>query len=294
MISHKLIIFEVVVILESLSGVTLNSCILAIYIKEWRHGTRLKAFHQVHMSMALVNIVLQCTVIVVLFVVWSPRYYFKEVLILLVLSFSFIHLGFWLMTCLCVYYVVSISNSGHRVWSWLKSNISIIVPKFILVSAVGSFALNVPNFWTFHFQTQNTDSSVNITLSSTNMGDTVHMDPVYQLISSFLGSFLPIGLSTLCLGHALTSLLMHMWRIKHTSSTLSRPNLQSHIRAVRSMALILILCLIFLLAQVSSFISTPTIDNNLYITSCFLMVLFPTLQALVIIQATLKTLSHYF
>ncbi|KAM8962431.1 taste receptor type 2 member 9-like [Pelodytes ibericus] len=270
------------------TGLILNACILIVNFMEWRKGTRLQPCDQIHVSMGLVNILLQCAMTFTWLVLWFPDQYIKDVITLLsALMMFLIYLSLWLNAWLGIYFVTTFSNFNHRLFVCLKSNISTIFTKIILVSAVGCFVVSLPSIWKANLQIHQ-ETIGNSTINSTYITKRRRVNQVYLLTAISVGCYLPFILSNLCIGHILTSLLKHIWRVTHNDSGLTHPNLQAHIRAVTTMILLLCLCLSFYLAQTFRFFSSGSVDDVISQLSFYLTLAFPTAESIILIQASFK------
>ncbi|KAM8962441.1 LOW QUALITY PROTEIN: taste receptor type 2 member 40-like [Pelodytes ibericus] len=288
----KFIIMIVIVFIENLAGFTLNMYILLIHLKNWKKGTRLQPYDQIHIAMA-VNILVQCIMTVFLFKLWFPMSFDKDMVMLFsALMYYLGYFSYWLKAWLCVYYVTTIANFSHRSFIWLKGNISSIAPKLILVSAVGCFAISLPAMWNVHLNIIS-EANGNLTTNSTVISKSIYVDPVFQLITASLGCFLPLILSNFCIGHTLNSILKHVWRVTHNDSGFRLPNLQAHIKAARTMILLIFLSLTLYLAQCFDFVSTFTVENTIFLFGCYLSLLFPASEAVIIIQASSKLRKEF-
>ncbi|XP_053328045.1 taste receptor type 2 member 40-like [Spea bombifrons] len=271
---------------QFLIGLSLNMCILVVNFKEWKKGARLQQYNQLHITMATVNILLQCVLTLSLYIVWSPVLYDQGwVALFSTLPLSLIYFSVWLNTWLCVHYSTSIATFSHCAITWMKSHFSTLLPKLILASAVGSFVISLPAIWNVYSETQ--EANRNFSINSTVTGE-IFVNPSYRLAGTSLGCFLPVTLCSLCIAHTLTSLLRHVWRVKHNDSGFSRPSLRAHVRAVRTMVLLLMLYMSFFVAQALSFVTNHTTEDPLAFLNWFLLLSFPAAGSLVIIQANSK------
>ncbi|XP_063285680.1 taste receptor type 2 member 9-like [Pelobates fuscus] len=284
MISAKLLIFFLFVSAETLIGIIFNAGIFIVNFKDWKRGISLKPIDRIQMTMGLVYIFLQCAMVVDFLTELFSAFFPKNAIFLsLFFIFFLFYFSNWLTACLCVYYVTSIANFTHHFFIWLKSNISSVVTKFMLVFAVGSFILSIPFMWNIDIKNQ-TETSENTTAKSYG----IQVNRLSEMISTSLGLFLPYTLSSVCLGYTLTYIFRHVWRIKHNDSGISRPNLQAHIRAARTMTLLLALFLILYSGQIVEFATTKQVENYSFLVSQFLFFSFPTAEAIIIVQASAK------
>uniref|UniRef100_A0A8C5QFX9 Taste receptor type 2 n=1 Tax=Leptobrachium leishanense TaxID=445787 RepID=A0A8C5QFX9_9ANUR len=264
MISPENIIILVVIFLVSLMGFIFNTAILSINYKRWKSGGRLLPSDQIHIFIGVANILLQCFMAAqsVILAAFNHLLYVEEVIVTFFVLASFlIYVCVWLNTWLCVYYVVSIASFTCQFFVWLKGNLSNILLKLMLVSVVGSFFVSFKS---------------------------INVNTFFQLLSLYLGCFIPFGLSNICLGHTLFSILRHVWRIKHRDSDLSfSPNLQAHVRAAKTMTLLILLYISYCLGQVFGMLYKYYVDK-VSVFSWFLLLFFPSADSFIIIQSNTK------
>ncbi|XP_053328044.1 taste receptor type 2 member 9-like [Spea bombifrons] len=273
----------VIVFVESLTGFTLNTCLLVTNFKDWRRGRCLQLCDLLHMALGLVNLLLQAAVSAhtTLCIVYLPILYIKEVYMMFCVVLPFLaYSSFWLNAWLCVYYVTTITSSQNSFFVWLKSRISTMMSKLVLVSAVGSFSVSLLSIWNV-----SDPRKTNGSMTSNSSGNILYLSFPYQMAAASLGCFLPFVLSILCIGHILTFLARHVWRVKHDGSGFSRSGLRAHVRAVRTMILLVLLFVSFYLSQVFSFLA---MQSNFFFLGLFFILFFPSGEALIIIQANSK------
>uniref|UniRef100_A0A8C5WC11 Taste receptor type 2 n=1 Tax=Leptobrachium leishanense TaxID=445787 RepID=A0A8C5WC11_9ANUR len=285
----------ILIFVAFLTGLTLNFYILIINFKDWRKGNHLQTCDQIHIIMALVNVVFQfmITIQCTIFILYGNISYIKEVVLFFYTTLPLLILfSFWLNACLCIFYVSKIANLSHRYFVWFKYNISTILPKIMLVSAVGTVALCVPSIWNTQVESQQVTTG-NITTNLTVTNKKIVISVWYQLMVAFLGCLLPALISSLCLGHTLTTILRHVWRVNRKDSGLSCQNIQANIKAARTMILLLILCLTFCLSQVFGFAPNYGTENAISLLSWGIIISFPGAESFIIIQASTKLRKNF-
>ncbi|XP_053328041.1 taste receptor type 2 member 40-like [Spea bombifrons] len=288
MVPLKRIAALVYVFSETLISLTLSASILVIILKDRSRNTNLPLCDQIHIAMGLVNIVLQCAVSAhgAMYFIDSPILYVKEMFQTFFILLPFlVYFSFWLNAWLCVYYATSVSSFHHRFLVRLKSKFPAMLPKLMLVSAVGSFVISVPTMWNVYLEMP-PESNGNMSTNATSGSKIIQINPLYQLSIASLGCFVPFTLSVLCIGHTLTSVLRHVWRVKHNECGVSRPSLQAHVRAAVTMILLLFLYLSFYLSQAFSFVCDYITEDVLSIVSWIFIDTFPAAESLIIIQAS--------
>uniref|UniRef100_A0A8C5QFA6 Taste receptor type 2 n=1 Tax=Leptobrachium leishanense TaxID=445787 RepID=A0A8C5QFA6_9ANUR len=282
------------IVLMLVTGVTLNAVILAVNFNEWNKSRTLQLCDQIHIIMGLTNILLQCALGLqsTLYFAYTPLLYTGYGFTTCAVLVTFlVYFNIWLNAWLCAHYFTKIATFTYPFFEWLRGNISVIMPKLILVSAVGSFSISVPYIWNSRVEIH-AEYYGNASVNLSDIRRTLHVNSTYQLIAAFLGCFFPFMISNLCLGHTLASLWRHVRRIKHTDSGLSPPNLQAHVRAARTMTLLLLLYLSYYVAQVVCLVYKYS-DKTFSAIICLLSLSCPAVHSGILIQASCKMRKYF-
>ncbi|XP_040211645.1 taste receptor type 2 member 40-like [Rana temporaria] len=237
----------------------------------------------IFLGKGIVNILLQCVLsLQAILLVLSPEIlYISPVFVFLNTSVYFLtYYSFWLTFWLSAHYCTSITNLSYEFFIWIKRIVSNFLSHLLFLTALGVFIVSVPGFWTVFGE-----SPFQSPENSTEASDI----RVHKLFSHFvpantLGCILPFCLSLLCLVLTFSFLLRHVWRVKNNDSGSTRPNLQAHVTALRTIFFLLLMFTFFCMSQVLLFLQNVL----LLIVSLSLRLLSPSVEAAVIFQASNK------
>ncbi|MEE6513460.1 hypothetical protein FKM82_021106 [Ascaphus truei] len=273
-------------IIPCIAGTIFNSCIMAVSYRNWRKDISLNQCDLILLSMGLSNLALLCILNAELFLYLVPshlRFYSEINSALIFLEMFIIYLNIWLTAWLCVYYCIKISNFMHRLFLRVKLWVSSVLPKLLLMSAVGSFIISVPWLWTCR-----KNSTYSLTANCSAVSETSAFYITNIVIAVMLGCCLPFLLSFIAIGLTLTSLWGHVWRMKKKTSDFSIPRLQVHSRAARTMILLVVLSMAVCMTQLY-ILFFPDVPENIFITICWYSLLcYPAAQAFLLIQGNTK------
>ncbi|XP_068103371.1 taste receptor type 2 member 40-like [Hyperolius riggenbachi] len=244
----------------------------------------------IYFTMGLLNIFMQLVLSTesLIFAFWPALYNMREILLTcIVLGMTLMYSSFWLTGWLCAYYCVTISNFSHRLIVGLKQFLSSFLPHVLLLSVIGSFFMSILMFWMAdmefptQFPTNNTSESF--------VSPKILLSPVYRAMVTVLGCGLPFILALGSTGVTVFSLITHIIRMKNNVSGYTRPNLHAHINATRTMVLLFTFSVIFYIIESLFLISVKGMALSLLIIiSYFVIMSFPTAEAIIIIQAIPK------
>ncbi|KAM4632396.1 taste receptor type 2 member 16-like [Discoglossus pictus] len=218
--------------IQIVTGIFFNSFIMIVSLQD-RDDFSQSPSSQIQFTMGMANVILQCVLSTYGFVaVFSPLMIFSKEFstVLFFMIFFLVNLSFWLTAWLSSLYCVIIVRFSNKFISSLKMKFSGVVPKLLLVTVLGSFAISVPSIWYFHFE-------VHVTLSenmTSNYTGTVNvliqpdLNFFYAMVYSTIGCFLPFIITLTSIGFTLASLLGHVWRIKLKTSSSGAPQLAAH------------------------------------------------------------------
>ncbi|XP_069841100.1 taste receptor type 2 member 40-like [Dendropsophus ebraccatus] len=291
MISPFIVFILVLHLIALCSGVTLNVAIVNVHIRSWRQHLLAGGCDKIVVAMASANVLLQ------VLLTCGGTLFFSQLFLVLphsaLSSFfftfvSFVDLCFWNSSWLSTYYCLKLVNLSQKLLLWIKSRFSSAVTPLILGSAVGSFLINLPSLWT------------TIEMSVDNIGNTSVSD--YRLdmaLSSIaviitLGSGLPFLITLFCILLSVKSLLTHVWKLQKNSSEIRYSRLQGHIRAVRTMILLLFLDLMFCTVVMGVVLQSLNVGPVLGILTWMYMLLYPSFQSMIIITGNPKLLKDVF
>ncbi|XP_068103533.1 taste receptor type 2 member 40-like [Hyperolius riggenbachi] len=243
----------VVTVIAWLPGVGLNASIVAVYFREWRNNRNLNVCDKIFLSMALLNVFLQCFNSVNSFFntfgISSPHAG-NTLVVTAICSFSLMYGNFWQSAWLSIYYCLKLVKYSHHFFLQLKKTLSSSVSQILVVLLVGMFFINLPLLCTMRVQLL--QNLTNIPLPYIIVHNIRHL-----YVNIMFGCCLPFLVSFVCIVLSVTSLLRHVWRIHQTSSQFSSsPQIKGHLQAARTMILQLSLNSVLCLA-VSYLMSTP-------------------------------------
>ncbi|XP_073490711.1 taste receptor type 2 member 40-like [Aquarana catesbeiana] len=270
------------------SGLTLNSYIVVMYFWEWRKKKGFNVPDRIVLLSSLTGIVFQITfsIEVLKFDFGSHSSQSKSLQIYIVVFNIFLmNENLWNTAWLSIYYCLKLVKFSHRIFLQLQRRLSSSITQILGVSLVGLFFITLPLPWTLQVDHKiiKDPSGMNYTLSY------IDMDVQYSPLYIVLGSLLPFLLIFICIGLSVRSLLSHVHQIHHNSSQFSSsPQLEGHLRAVRTMILQVCLCLALYLTFCNNLlfpINTETVVNVVFFT---IITSYPSFQAAISIQGNPK------
>ncbi|KAG8548255.1 hypothetical protein GDO81_025943, partial [Engystomops pustulosus] len=275
----------------TISGILLNSFIVAVYIQDWRRHRAVVMCDQITFIMSFINVLLQLSLFMdgmfLLFGLYSqlPKEFF---LCFLVLIFFLIDVGFWHTTWLAISYFTRLVHVSHPIFTRLKSYFPCSALPLLLGSATGSFLINIPYFFTTHFIIKEFASNESdIAMYSTEF----HSSSI--LLHLVFGCCLPLSLTLICIGLCVRSLLSHVWRMRHNRGQYSSsPQLQALVQAAGTMILRVLLELAFSLCMTSLIATSFKMDQKTSLILWFLVVSCPTAQSIVLIMGSPRLKSR--
>ncbi|XP_063789059.1 taste receptor type 2 member 40-like [Pseudophryne corroboree] len=274
-----------IAITEGVVAITLNAVIIIICVKSMKNGVKLRPSDVIHIIMAAANITLRGLLLSQsLGSLFLANYVTDSYYMVLVLLPFLMYFIFWLTAWLCAYYCATITNFSHRLCVWVRQCLSAFLPHLLLLSGVGSLAISLPSIWTVFLKAQ-LQNPGNSTLSSAMVNGVVFTSLPYTVLANLLGSGLPFIFIITSLVVTVSSLLRHVCNMKGNDSGFT-PNLQAHIHAVRTMILFLVLSAVFYTSVIIVNAGASNFEGAMTITGWFIIMLFPTAEAIVIIQGS--------
>ncbi|XP_053328049.1 taste receptor type 2 member 7-like [Spea bombifrons] len=277
-------------IFECVAGVLLNSFIVMVNFLDWKQGNKLSPCDKILALIAFNNIFLQCDMNVYTFIfIVIPAMVEDHAIhstISVFLLFQFYY-SFWMTSCLCFYYCLSIVNFKHTLLIRMRQRIPIVVSSQLLVSAVASFAISVLSIWNIeieHFK--QTDNSTANPSKNTKMS--IEITPVYRAITIFSGCCLPFCIAVLSAALVLVSLWSHTWSMKQNSGSFSVSHIEAHRRAAGIIILLTLLFAVFYAAEVTLLSSSMAFQTFWEFVSLFFVLIYPTAQSFVLILGNTK------
>ncbi|XP_077305928.1 taste receptor type 2 member 9-like [Lithobates pipiens] len=285
------IIRLVTIFLNVVSGLTLNAYIVAVYVREWRKKKGFNVADRIALLSALTGIVYQCSCTVdnLIFFFGSSSSHDKRQNLLAFAFYIFItYESVWNTAWLSIYYCLKLVKCSHRLFLQFQRRLSSSITQLLIVSLVGSIFLTLPLPWTLHFHYHN------MTNDPSSNRHSIEIDFQYVPLSMFFGSLLPFLLSFICIGLSVRSLLSHVHQIRHHSSQFSSsPQLEGHLRAVRTMILQVCLCLALYLAVFSMIMFSPYLGMIVRIFIFIIVNSYPSTLAVISIQGNPKLRNRH-
>ncbi|XP_053550824.1 taste receptor type 2 member 40-like [Bombina bombina] len=259
---------------------------VVIYMKQ-RRFLRLSPSNQIQFTMCLSNAFLQCTMVLFVYVfVISPDVHGILIYITHFTVSLFIAFSSWLTAWLCALYCVTLVSFRHKLITSLKMKLPAVVPKLLLVTFLGCLSITGAFVWCIKL-TNHQVMTDNLSYNSTK-NTKVIMKKCCSTWFYTLSSILPMISSITSLFFTVTSLLGHIWKIKHQKSSLSDPQLDAHYKACKTMVMFVIVFVILVVAKTlanSSLSLREDVTINLF--SC-LYQCYPTEMSLILIFGSSK------
>ncbi|XP_077305946.1 taste receptor type 2 member 40-like [Lithobates pipiens] len=258
------------------------TCIVMGNLDIIRKKGKLSPTDVIFLAKGIVNLLLQCVMSIegMIFVLSLETFNIKQVFVFMSTSIYFlIYYNFWLTFWLSAHYCTTITNLSYGFFIWLKRIVSNFLSHLLFLTALGVFIVSVP--W---FRAVNAESIQSTENSTEASGNRFSISLSYLVPMTVLGIILPFCLSLLCLVLTSSFLLRHVWRVKNNDSGSTRPNLQAHVTALRTIFFLLLILTFFCGYQVMTFLPR----SSLSIVFWNLQILSPSVEAAVIFQASNK------
>ncbi|XP_040211632.1 taste receptor type 2 member 8-like [Rana temporaria] len=272
------------IVISSVLGLVLaipsNTCIVMGNLDIIRKKGKLSPSDVIFLGKGIVNILLQCVMSLqgMLLVLCPEIFFIIQVYVFVNISGYFlIYYSFWLTFWLSAHYCTSITNLSYGFFIWIKRIVSNFLSLLLFLTALVLFIVTVPGFLILYGES--ISSSENSTEASDNK--------FHEIFSGYMAAttlVLPFCLSLLCLVLTSSFLLRHVWRVKNNDSGSTRPNLQAHVTALRTIFFLFLIFTIFCMSQ--AFLFLP--NFSLFIVGWNLQLLSPSVEAAVIFQASNK------
>ncbi|KAM4632110.1 taste receptor type 2 member 40-like [Discoglossus pictus] len=279
---------------ECAAGLLNNFYIIAINVLDWKRGNKLSPCDLILVFMAVNNICLQglLNVFIMLFIVFpASTFSNKNVTMSISIFFmSLFYISFWFTAWLCVYYCLRIASFKHSLFNHLKLNISTLMPKLLLVSAVGSFAISIFCIWNVHLEMFTPPGNV----TATPMLNNIYFlfNPPFKFITLILGYCLPLLLVVSSIALTLRSILIHVQSMKNNSS-FRHAQMDAHLKAAKIMVLLTINFFNFYIAEVLLLSRTINFQSLLNMIAFFYTLIYPTVQSTILILGNTKMKGPY-
>lgn len=273
--------FAIIMVLVAI-GILTNAFIVLVNLGDWLKGQSLNSSDKLVVSLALSNTCFSFANAAIT----TCAFFFVELLvgyiyyILYGLVSYAIFSSSWLSSWLCLFFFLKIITFQGGCFGWMKTKVELLVPWLIFLSQVISFVSLLPFFWTTTkvFAGNFTSSEPIVIGYQTNS--------FYNYISVVVNCFVPFLIVTATTGRIIASLSLHAHHMKQNMEDSSGPSLKVHQVAARTMSLLLVIYLIFYVVELGlGFLSQA---SQIYWMCFMLILLFPTLQSLVLITGNSK------
>ncbi|XP_040211666.1 taste receptor type 2 member 4-like [Rana temporaria] len=188
----------------------------------------------------------------------------------------------WLSASLGFFYFIKISNFGSGSFSWVKKNISSVVPWLLLGDLLVSLFSGALSSLFFIFSPalshNNTGSAVSIVSIFSQSRTTV----IYGVMANSFGPFLALFATTF---YSIVYLMKHSYRMKKNLQTPNNESLRSFDKVVWRMTHSLLFYGIYYLPMVIIYFTVITQMESGFWLSQILFSLFPTVQAVLLVLA---------
>ncbi|XP_075175992.1 taste receptor type 2 member 143-like [Anomaloglossus baeobatrachus] len=275
-------------LITGVCGTFLNSSIVALNFRSWKDTTTSGGNKRILLSIGLINILFQGSLMVDNICESFSLYFVSERLFIGLLAFelTLINVNVWNTTWLSIFYCVRLVNYNHGVFLWIKAKFSTFLPQLLVGSVLISATINFQLPWTTILQRyQNTTQYQNMS------GIFIIFDYYYTIFCILFGFIIPFCVTCVSIGFSVITLVRHICSIGYSDSHLTSDQLHAHYQAVRTMVIRVLLDLSFFLVVVIA-ISDPVIINSFAFTILWMKVLmYPTCQALLLILGNPKLKS---
>ncbi|XP_075687749.1 taste receptor type 2 member 4-like [Rhinoderma darwinii] len=278
------IVKATILIMTTISGLSINSSLVAEYCRTWSQKHQPGAC--ILISTAVTNVLLQCSVTLdgLLYIFGSHMMFAQGVYVMdFVLVYFLLEVSFWHTTWLSIYYCLKLVNLPNPFFFQLKLRFPSIVPLLLTGSFIGSLLINAPFLWTLQ-----------ITGFPNETDYRFEMFFPFTMFNVIFGCCFPFLITFTSIVLSVTSLLSHILKVKSDETNFRRPQLKAHIGAVKTMVtrltLDLILCLVATGLLTSEMTFVIAVD-----TACWLfLMLYSTLQSIVLILGNPKLKTKLF
>ncbi|XP_069068791.1 taste receptor type 2 member 41-like [Pleurodeles waltl] len=233
-------------------GTTINIFLVSVISKDWSQSRRLPPSDLILLSAALLNIAIQtfASAEYLFRIVWREMYILEVFQKLLFELYSFIMFSsFWITAWLCVFYCLKIATFSHPIFLRLKMKISGSVPWLILGTLVAAFAVSVSVTW--HLVELRPKNSTSLAPSMD--GTLYSYSSFFVIFMCILGFSLPLSIIITSAVMILASLYRHTQRIQENSTSFSRPRMEAHKGAAKTILSLLLLYICFYIGTLVCF-----------------------------------------
>ncbi|XP_069829448.1 taste receptor type 2 member 40-like [Dendropsophus ebraccatus] len=221
--------------------------IVAVKFKEWKSLKSLQTCDKILSSLAISRaLYFISNIIQSLFYQFFPWLLRNNIVvpILYIQTMFLYHSSNWIATVLCVFYCVKIVTYNNKLFIFLKTRISVMVPRLILASLLISLISSLLLGWCV-FDKEQHKSLIDSPGNMTEYGLDIMPNYNKRFLIFAVGSFPPFIIFCASISLLIHFLLIHTRRMRSNESHKQSPNLTSHIGAIRSMSVFLLLQLMY-------------------------------------------------
>ncbi|XP_056419474.1 taste receptor type 2 member 40-like [Hyla sarda] len=254
---------------ECMVGLTVNMIMLAANLVKWKSLRSLQTCDKILSSLAISRGLYFLSITIrnsfYQFFPWLQQSNIMLSALYVQVMFMF-YTTQWLVTLLCVFYCVKIVTYNYKLFIFLKTRISTMVPWLILSSLLISLISSLPYGWygynDLELHLLSNDSTGNMTVYQ------LVIVPNYdhRILIFALGNIPPFVIFCVSVSLLIHFLLIHTRQMRSNESHIQSPNLKSHFGALKSMSL-------FLLLQIMYFIFMNLFTSGRFFHFAFLILL---------------------
>ncbi|KAG9470488.1 hypothetical protein GDO78_017638 [Eleutherodactylus coqui] len=228
-----------------LLGLTANLIIVAANAMKWKRLKSHQTCDKILISLAISRGLYFFEIIILnsifQFLPWLMKSNIQISIINFLCLFIF-YSSLWIATILCVFYCVRIVTYNYKLFVFLKSRISTMVPWLIQVSLLISLISSLAFVW-YGYDFHKQFALINSTGNMTDFSEGIMETWFWIFAVGYFPPFIIFCVANFLLIHFL---LMHTRRMRSNVSHNQSPNLESHFSALKSMSLFLLLQILFL------------------------------------------------
>ncbi|NXB26352.1 T2R40 protein, partial [Rhagologus leucostigma] len=207
-------------------------------------------YDMIMISLSLSRIILQCWIILDLFltIFCEPSYFEKKLFVVIKTVYMFLNYSsLWFGAWLSVFYCIKVASFTQSFFIWMKQRIARLVPWMLLTSWLYSFTAAIPFAWDVDGVHDNFTAALPVTNSSAMR--TTRKDSLALLIYLCEASTaLPLILSLVSSILLIRSLWIHTRQMQNNASGFRDPSLEAHMKASKSVCSLLIFYVIYFIA----------------------------------------------
>lgn len=253
-----------VLFVECFMGTVLNVFIVVVQFVRWKALKSMETRDKIitclgiSRSLFLANVVF-AYIVALYFSHWTNQ----NVFLTLIIWFSGMMLHYtnlWITTVLYMFYCLKIASYCCTWFIFMKTNISRLVPPFIVASLLVSVASSLPfGMYVFWLRQENSAnfSLRNVTMNISNFQHK-YQD---QVIIFSVGSLLPFLLFSGAIYLLIQSLWRHTRQMRSNGTSFRSPNLEAHFDVAKSMILFFLCQVIYFSSMICSFSDMLNIND---------------------------------